>query len=104
MAQALKGVYRPRTPQSTSFYQLVQDHGECLKNAYPDQYEQQFGYYRPIIEKVFFRYLDCGILRCGFARIRCDHCHSEYLLPFSCKTRTFCPSFNRTIEKLSLTI
>jgi len=92
MAQALKGVYRPRTPQSTSFYQLVQDHGECLKNAYPDQYEQQFGYYRPIIEKVFFRYLDCGILRCGFARIRCDHCHSEYLLPFSCKTRTFCPS------------
>jgi len=100
MAQALKGVYRPRTPQSTSFYQLVQDHGECLKNAYPDQYEQQFGYYRPIIEKVFFRYLDCGILRCGFARIRCDHCHSEYLLPFSCKTRTFCPSCHFSLRSM----
>ncbi|MBI5096611.1 MAG: transposase zinc-binding domain-containing protein [Nitrospirae bacterium] len=100
MAEALKGVYRPRTPQSTSFYQLIQDHGERLKNAYPDQYEQRFGYYRPITEKVFFRYLDCGILRYGFARIRCDHCHSEYLLPFSCKTRSFCPSCHFSLRSM----
>ena len=31
-------------------------------------------------------------LRHGFARIRCDQCHNEYLLAFSCKTRSFCPS------------
>jgi len=92
MAEAIKGVYRPRNPQATPFYQLVEDHGERLKNVYPDRYEHQFGYYRPITEKVFFRYLDCGILRYGFARIRCDHCHNEYLLAFSCKTRAFCPS------------
>ena len=91
MAEALKGVYKPRDPQSTSFYQLVEDHGERLKNVYSDRYEHQFGYYRSITEKVFFRYLDCGILRHGFARIRCDHCHNEYLLAFSCKTRSFCP-------------
>ncbi len=81
MAEALKGVYRPRNPQSTSFYRLVEDHGERLKNVYPDRYEHQFGYYRPITDEVFFRYLDCGILRCGFARIRCERCHHEYLLP-----------------------
>ena len=92
MAEALQGVYRPRRPQTTSFYQLVEDHGERLKNVYPDRYERQFGYYRPITEKVFFKYLDCGILRQGFARIRCDQCHYEYLLAFSCKTRSFCPS------------
>src|SRR3989304_8356456 len=69
MAEALKGVYRPRNPQATPFYHLVEDHGERLKNVYPDRYEHQFGYYRPIAEEVFFRYLDCGILRYGFARI-----------------------------------
>src|SRR3990172_5380297 len=69
MAEALQGVYRPRRPQTTSFYQLVEDYGEHLKNVYPDRYERQFGYYRPITEKVFFKYLDCGILRHGFARI-----------------------------------
>ncbi len=92
MAEAFKGVYRPRNHQATPFYQLVEDHGEWLRNVYPDRYEHQFGYYRPITEEVFFRYLDCGILRYGFACIRCDHCRNEYLLAFSCKTRSFCPS------------
>ena len=31
-------------------------------------------------------------MRCGFARVRCDHCGHEYLLAFSCKRRHFCPS------------
>lgn len=91
MAESLQGIYRPRNPTATPFYQLVEDHGERLKQVYPDRYEHQFGFYRPITEKVFFRYLDCGILENGFARIRCDHCHHEYLLAFSCKTRSFCP-------------
>jgi hypothetical protein len=30
MAEALKGVYRPRNPQATSFYQLVEDHPRIL--------------------------------------------------------------------------
>src|SRR3990170_7511702 len=61
MAEALKGVYRPRNPQATPFYHLVEDHGERLKNVYPDRYERQFGYYRPITEEVFFRYLDFSL-------------------------------------------
>ncbi|MBI5096483.1 MAG: transposase zinc-binding domain-containing protein [Nitrospirae bacterium] len=100
MAEALKGEYRPRNPQATPFYQLVEDHGERLKNVYPDRYEHQFGYYRPITEEVFFRYLDCGILRYGFARIRCDHCYNEYLLAFSCKTRSFCPSCHFSLRSM----
>ena len=28
----------------------------------------------------------------GFARVKCMDCHHEYLLPFSCKRRHFCPS------------
>jgi len=38
------------------------------------------------------RFLACGILEQGFARIRCDACAHEYLLAFSCRSRYFCPS------------
>jgi hypothetical protein len=41
---------------------------------------------------VIYNYLDCGDLHFGFARVRCDSCGHEYLLPFSCKRRHFCPS------------
>jgi hypothetical protein len=40
----------------------------------------------------WYRYLDCGILQNGFARVRCGDCGHEYLLAFSCKRRHFCPS------------
>ena len=38
------------------------------------------------------RFLACGILERGFARVRCDACAHEYLLAFSCRSRYFCPS------------
>nr|MBC8362431.1 transposase zinc-binding domain-containing protein [Candidatus Desulfatibia profunda] len=41
---------------------------------------------------MIYRYLDCGILHNGFARVRCEDCGHEYLLAFSCKRRHFCPS------------
>jgi ribosomal protein S27E len=39
-----------------------------------------------------FRYLDCGCLQNGFARVKCNDCGHEYLVAFSCKRRHFCPS------------
>ncbi len=50
------------------------------------------GYRRPVIAEVVEKYLACGILEHGFARVRCDACKHEYLLAFSCKCRYFCPS------------
>lgn len=41
---------------------------------------------------VIYKYLDCGDLHLGFARVRCEECGHEYLLAFSCKRRQFCPS------------
>ncbi|MFQ5460670.1 MAG: transposase zinc-binding domain-containing protein [Anaerolineae bacterium] len=38
------------------------------------------------------KYLDCGVLEAGFARVRCDECRGEFLLASSCKSRYFCPS------------
>ena len=40
----------------------------------------------------FERYLACGILAHGFARVRCSSCGNEMLVAFSCKGRGFCPS------------
>jgi hypothetical protein len=36
--------------------------------------------------------MDCGMLKNGFARVRCPTCKDEYLLAFCCKRRGFCPS------------
>ena len=41
---------------------------------------------------VMYKYLDCGDLHMGFARVRCEECEHEYLLAVSCKRRQFCPS------------
>lgn len=44
------------------------------------------------IEEEFEAYLKCGRLEEGFLRVRCEHCHAEKLVAFSCKKRGFCPS------------
>ena len=36
--------------------------------------------------------LKCGRLEEGFLRVRCEQCHAEKLVAFSCKKRGFCPS------------
>jgi len=41
---------------------------------------------------VVARYLDCGILENGFARVRCTECRKDMLVAFSCKSRGLCPS------------
>ena len=44
------------------------------------------------MKREFEAYLRCGILAHGFARVRCEGCAFEHLVPFSCKGRGFCPS------------
>jgi len=44
------------------------------------------------VTQEFEEYLKCGRLEHGFLRVRCESCHDEKLLAFSCKRRGFCPS------------
>jgi hypothetical protein len=46
------------------------------------------------VERDFARYLECGVLAHGFARVRCASCEDELLVAFSCKGRGVCPSCN----------
>ncbi len=90
--ERIDGIYKPRKPKETAFYNCVENHFEELEAIWDDLYASRYGFWRPYITDVIYRYLDCGDLRCGFARVRCDNCGHEYLLPFSCKRRHFCPS------------
>jgi hypothetical protein len=55
-------------------------------------FSREFGFFRPVISRTVRKYLECGDLEQGFARVRCPDCHHEYLLAFSCRGRWFCPS------------
>jgi len=84
--------YRPRGPQDSPYYHCVEDHFETFEQVYDEQFSRRYGFFRPYVREVIYRYLDCGDLHSGFARIRCPDCGHEYLLAFSCKRRHFCPS------------
>ncbi len=77
-------VYRPRKPRASPLWQCVNRHLPELRAAGRVR--------RAVEENVLERYLECGDLHRGFARIRCGGCGHDLLLAFSCKTRYFCPS------------
>ena len=85
-------VYRPRSPQDADYYRCVEDHFETFVQIYDDRFSRPYGFWRPHLERVIYRYLDCGDLHNGFVRVTCKDCGHEYLLAFSCKRRHFCPS------------
>jgi ribosomal protein S27E len=74
--------------EATLLYQLVERH-------YPAFREMRAEAGRPLpdyIEQEFDAYLKCGRLEERFLRVRCETCHAEKLVAFSCKKRGFCPS------------
>ncbi len=85
-------VYRSRQPHKSKLWQCLNNHVEQFINEYPTKYEKEYGKLRPIIEEVVAKYLECGDLSKGFARVECSKCQERYLVSFSCKGRWFCPS------------
>ncbi len=94
-------VYRARNPKKSPLWQCAHRHYDEFEEAYPEQYQPRYGRLRPIIPEVVHKFLDCGDLARGLARIRCDHCEHEYLLAFSCKSRWFCPSCHQKSQEHS---
>jgi len=73
-------VYQQRNPESSQYYRCVEDHLETFEQVYDDRFPKQYGFLRPYVKNVIYRYLDCGILKNGFACVRCGDCGHEYLL------------------------
>ena len=85
-------IYTPRNPTQSHYYKCVSNHYEELAGIWDDVYQRQYGYWRPFIIDVIYKFIDCGDPQNGFARVKCKDCNHEYLLTFSCKSRYFCPS------------
>ena len=86
-----RAFYRPRRPQETPLYQVLDRHFDELKTTYEDRFERRYGPWRTLWEDVVCKYLDCGVHERGFARVRCPGCRTELLVAFSCKNR-ICPT------------
>ena len=80
--------YERHRPEQTLLYQLVEKHYPALV----EQLEFQGKSLPTHVHREFEAYLKCGRLEHGFLRVRCDSCHFERLVAFSCKKRGFCPS------------
>ena len=86
------GVYHPRNPESSPLWQLFNSHFQSFLNFYKERFEKKYGYFRDVISNVVEKYLKCGDLKEGFARVKCPDCKRELLLAFSCQSRWLCPS------------
>jgi len=81
-------VYVRHRPETTLLYQIVQEYWPEFQVELTNH-----GKYLPAyVTKEFDEYLKCGRLEHGFLRVRCESCHEEKLVAFSCKRRGFCPS------------
>jgi hypothetical protein len=80
--------YERHRPERIVLYQLVQEYDPAFKTHLAEQGGEMLGY----VEQEFEDYLKFGRLEHGFLRARCDTCHAERLVAFSCKRRGFCPS------------
>jgi ribosomal protein S27E len=94
--------YSRHRPESTLLYQIVAGH-------YARFIETLGAAGRSLprhVQREFEDYLKCGRLEHGFLRVRCDACHAERFVAFSCKRRGFCPSCGtrRMIDSAALLV
>jgi hypothetical protein len=101
MAEAARSaIYRRRRPERTVAYRALAHHFERFLQVYEERFESAFGYLRSVVERAVHRYLDCGLLDQGFARLRCEGCGESTIVAFSCKQRCVCPSCHQKRELL----
>jgi hypothetical protein len=80
--------YQRHRPEHTLLYQIVEQYYPAFAALMAEQERPLPDY----VQREFEDYLRCGCLEHGFLRVRCDTCHAEHLVAFSCRRRGFCPS------------
>jgi len=81
--------YRRRRPEEGLLHSILREHlATFLARA-----EAEDGRGLPrFVRRELMRYLACGVLAFGFARVHCSRCGRDDLVAFACKGRGFCPS------------
>ena len=80
--------YQRHRPEQTLLYRIVEEYYPAFAAHLAMQSRELPDY----VHREFEDYLKCGRLEHGFLRVRCESCHAEHLVAFSCKRRGFCPS------------
>lgn len=94
--------YQRHQPETTLLYQIVEQHYPAFLTHLHTEGKILPDY----VQREFTDYLKCGRLEHGFLRVRCERCHHEKLVAFSCKRRGFCPSCGarRMVESAALLV
>jgi Putative transposase/Transposase zinc-binding domain len=80
--------YKGRKPEQDLLHRVLLEHLETFLDR---TNTAEFVLPRHV-EQELRDYLECGVLACGFVRIRCNDCGRSMAVAFSCKGRGFCPS------------
>ena len=81
--------YRRRRPEQGLLHRILREHLATFL-ARADACDGR-GLPR-FVRRELLRYLACGVLAFGFARVHCSRCGRDDLVAFACKGRGFCPS------------
>ncbi len=86
-------VYCPRNHESP-FFKIVRDHFDQFEQIYPERFRKNMvtGANNPKIRSSIDKFLKCGDLKEGFARVRCPDCHEEFFVAFPCRQRSCSPT------------
>ena len=84
--------YRPRDHAASPFFKIVRERFDEFERVYPERFQQRYGYWRPVIRSSIDKFIKCGDLKEGFARVKCKDCGEEFFVAFSCRQRSCCPS------------
>lgn len=75
----VKPIYQPRKPKLSPLYQSIVSHFAEFESVYEERYQKRYGVLRDAVREVVYKYLGCGDLRKGFARIKCKGCNLSIL-------------------------
>jgi hypothetical protein len=51
------GFYRPRNHAASPFFKVVRDHFDTFEKVYPEKYQAQYGYWRPVIRSSIDKFI-----------------------------------------------
>jgi len=50
--------YTPRSPQKSQYYRCVESHFEELERVWEERYQHKYGYWRPYVTEVIYKYTE----------------------------------------------
>ena len=76
-ALSFHGAYWPRQPRTSPLWRCLVAYFDEFLALYPERYEARLGGLRAVVKHVVEKFMVCGDLTHGFARIHCRFCRCD---------------------------